>query len=479
MKTSITSRTKKIIYTAAAIAFWILVWEALALKIGSDLILASPVQVLKELWAMLFDLSVWRSVAFSFVRISLGFVCALVLGSLAAVVSSRVQAVKILLAPITSFIKSTPVASFIILAIIWFGSRNLSVFISFLMVFPIIYLNLLGGIESASVQLKEMADVYGLSVAKKLIYVYLPQLMPFVISACSVALGLCWKSGVAAEVIGISTGSIGERLYRAKLYFETGKLLAWTIVIILISVLFEKLVLFALRRMSKIPAAGFSRASLIKAGKLTLGAAKANAKTAYISQPDGCAPEVALDGVSKSFDGAAVLDGLSLKISGGEHVAVMGRSGAGKTTLSRIIMGFEKPDCGSVSIDASAGFGVVFQEDRLIDSLNAIANIAIAGGGVQEAYNLMREFGFTDELTFKPCLELSGGERRRVAIARALLCGGGIMIFDEPFKGIDDKTLFNSIMPMVKTLSAGKTFILITHSAEEAESLCQRTVNID
>ena len=119
------------------------------------------------------------------------------------------------------------------------------------MVFPVIYLNLLEGIKSTDKQLLEMSKILRFGRLKTLIYVYFPQVMPFLTSACSVALGLCWKSGVAAEVIGISTGSIGEMLYRAKLYFETGDLLAWTAVIILISTVFEKLFMLILRLIRK------------------------------------------------------------------------------------------------------------------------------------------------------------------------------------------------------------------------------------
>ena len=173
---------------------------------------------------------------------------ALLIGVALAAVSSRVLVVRSLLEPITSVIKATPVASFIILAIIWFGSKNLAIFISFLMVFPVIYLNVLKGIESTDVKLLEMARVYRFSPLRVLLYIYLPEVMPFFVSACSIALGLCWKSGVAAEVIGITTGSIGENLYRAKLYFETGELLAWTAVIIAVSTVFEKLFMLALKK---------------------------------------------------------------------------------------------------------------------------------------------------------------------------------------------------------------------------------------
>lgn len=242
---------KHFLYKAAAIAFWISVWEALALAVKSELIICSPVVALKRLGELLATAEFYKAVAFSSVRILGGFFSALVLGILLAALSSKIKAVGILLEPITSVIKATPVASFIILAIIWFGSRNLSAFISFLMVFPVIYLNVLNGIENADRGLVEMAKVFRLGPAKTLIYVYFPQILPFLKSGCSVALGLCWKSGVAAEVIGISSGSLGERLYRAKLYFETGDLLAWTAVIITVSAVFEKLFMLALRLISK------------------------------------------------------------------------------------------------------------------------------------------------------------------------------------------------------------------------------------
>lgn len=251
MTTSTTLKTKKILIKVLAVAFWIIVWEALARFVGSDLIICSPTVVLKRLLELIKTPEFFRAISFSSLRILAGFFAALVTGVAFAAVSARFSVFKALLEPITSVIKATPVASFIILALIWFGSRNLSMFISFLMVFPVIYLNILEGIESADRGLVEMAKVFRFGAVKTLLYVYFPQLLPFMISACSVALGLCWKSGIAAEVIGISTGSVGERLYRAKLYFETGDLLAWTAVIIAVSTVFEKLFMLALRLLKR------------------------------------------------------------------------------------------------------------------------------------------------------------------------------------------------------------------------------------
>ena len=112
--------------------------------------------------------------------------------------------------PFMLTVKSVPVASFIILALIWFSSRNLSILISFLMVLPIIYTNVLGGIRSVDRALLEMAEVFRIPRMRVVKFIYLPQIMPFFYSACSVSLGLAWKAGVAAEVIGIPKGSVGR-----------------------------------------------------------------------------------------------------------------------------------------------------------------------------------------------------------------------------------------------------------------------------
>ena len=173
---------------------------------------------------------------------------AVVLAFVLALAAGRWPVVEVLLRPYVLAIKAVPVASFIIICLIWMSTRQLAVFISFLMVFPVIYSNTLQGIKSADGALLEMARVYRVPFSRRLGYIYAPQVKPFLLSGCSVALGMSWKSGVAAEVIGVVGGSIGERLYEAKVYFQMTDLLAWTVVIVVCSVGFEKLVLWLLRR---------------------------------------------------------------------------------------------------------------------------------------------------------------------------------------------------------------------------------------
>lgn len=241
------SKKQEAIATVCAVAFWLLVWHIVSVVVGSDIILVSPLRVVETLFSVIRDPAFLSTVGYSFVRITGGFFAAMLLGVLLGWVSSRLWIVETLLRPITVVIKATPVASFIILVLLWFSSRNLSIIISMLMVFPVIYLNTLEGIKSTDRKLIEMAKVFRMPLLKRILYIYLPSVIPFFVSACSVSLGLCWKSGIAAEVIGIPDGSIGELLYSAKIYLQTAELLAWTVIIVVISILFEKLFMALLK----------------------------------------------------------------------------------------------------------------------------------------------------------------------------------------------------------------------------------------
>ena len=221
-----------------AVFFWITIWQFASMYLGQEILLASPVSVVRKLFELSFTGNFWQSVGFSFVRIVTGFLLAMFLGIFLAVLAYWSKTVEILIAPVIAVVKSTPVASFIILCLIWIPSRNLSVFISFLMVLPVIYTNILEGIRQTDSKILEMAKVFQVNPGRKIRYIYVSQVLPYFLSACRLSLGMCWKAGVAAEVIGVPSGSIGEKLYNANL--NTPDLFAWTIVIIVISFVFEK-----------------------------------------------------------------------------------------------------------------------------------------------------------------------------------------------------------------------------------------------
>lgn len=235
------NKLKKIITTAAAVLFWLVIWQIAAWKTDSSIILVSPVDAVKRLCELAVMGEFWQSVLFSAGRVLLGFILGLTVGTVLALVSAKVKLVRTLFSPLISVMKSIPVASFTILALIWIGSKNLSVLVSFLICVPIVCSNMLEGLDQLDPKLREMAVTFRIPPWRRFVGVYISQLLPYFRSASRLAIGLCWKSGVAAEVIGIPNGSIGEKLYQSKVYLETADLFAWTITVILLSYLCEKI----------------------------------------------------------------------------------------------------------------------------------------------------------------------------------------------------------------------------------------------
>ena len=230
-------------YGAAAVVFWLAVWQLAAAAIGQEVFLVSPLQAAGTLVQLLPQPDFWQRVGFSAGHILLGFLLGAVCSVVCSVAAERWVWVDALLSPVMQLVKATPVASFIILALVWVSGNSLSILISFLMVLPVLYGAVRTGIKSADPQLLEMARVFRLPLARRVKAIWLPAVLPAFRQGCSVALGICWKSGVAAEVIGLPDGSIGDALYRAKITLSTGELFAWTFVIILLSAAFEKLFL--------------------------------------------------------------------------------------------------------------------------------------------------------------------------------------------------------------------------------------------
>ncbi|MEA4912130.1 MAG: ABC transporter permease subunit [Oscillospiraceae bacterium] len=249
MTDSTTGRSGKteIIKRAAVGLFWLAVWQLAAVLVGEPLFLPSPVSVARTFVSLLGQAAFYAAVGNSFCRITAGFLLAALAGLLLAAAAARFDAVKTLLSPLMGAVKATPVASFIILALIIATSARLSTLIAFLMALPVVYGNTLAGIEAIPPTMFYPADVFGMTRGTRLRYIYFPEVFPYFRAACSTALGLSWKAGVAAEVIGIAAGTVGEKLYEAKIYLNIPELFSYTLTIVLLSLLLEKLLSAALR----------------------------------------------------------------------------------------------------------------------------------------------------------------------------------------------------------------------------------------
>ena len=223
----------------AAVLFWLLIWQLAAMAISQEILLVSPLRVLARLGALMQTGAFYQAVGATLLRIMGGFVLAVCVGTLLAVLTARFAFCKVLFAPLLGLVKATPVASFILLALVWMHTGFVPVFISFLMVLPVVWSNVEQGILQTDPRLLEMARAYGLGGKKQLRYIYVPSVLPYFRAALTTGLGMGWKSGVAAEVICLPKASMGRMLYQAKLYLETPDLLAWTVMVVCLSMLIE------------------------------------------------------------------------------------------------------------------------------------------------------------------------------------------------------------------------------------------------
>ncbi len=231
----------------AAVLLALFVWQIGAMLLHEELILPSPVKVFVRLFTIWQTDGIFTAIGMSLLRIAAGFFLALLLGTAFAVIAGRFPFVETLLFPYMAVVKAVPVVSFIVLAYVWMSSRTIAVFISFLIVLPTVYTGLLSGIKARDGKLEEMADVFGVSAKDRFLYLRLPNLAPYITSAVSLGAGLAWKSGVAAEIIAISSKSIGGMLYDASLEMRNVDLFALTALLVLISVVFEKALVLLLK----------------------------------------------------------------------------------------------------------------------------------------------------------------------------------------------------------------------------------------
>lgn len=244
-------RTKKEnVRMALIVLFWLVLWEIADRVIDNRIILVGPTHILMALAEQVGQSDFWVTCGASFLRIAVGFVLSFIGGFVLALVCYRYKLIRDFLEPIMIMLKTVPMISFVIMLLIWVGNQALTIYLSFLIVLPIIYTNTLQGLQSVDVQLLEMAQVFHMAPWKKFMFIYRPAFMPFVLSASKLALGMSWKSGIMAEVIGTPKPSIGREMYAAKTYLQTSNLFAWTIVVVILSVLFETLFMLILKKLS-------------------------------------------------------------------------------------------------------------------------------------------------------------------------------------------------------------------------------------
>lgn len=438
-----------------AVAFWLLVWQLASMAVGSELLLAGPVAVLVRLSQLVPTAAFWSTVGFSLARIAAGFAVAFVLGLLLGLAAHRWHALAELLAPAVSFLKSVPIVCVIVLLLMWVGSVRVSAIAVFLAVFPAIYFSVLEGRSAADPGLGELLRVMGVSGWRRFLADTWQQLLPYLVATCRNACGMAWKAGVAAELIGSPRGSMGERIYQAKLLLETGDLFAWTIVVVALSWACEKAFLALLR------------ATADWALAVSVPRVVVSQRERAVPMPAG----ILFDNVTLGYDGAPVAT-CNLALAPGSRTVLADPSGAGKTTLVRTVCGLLAPLSGRVQAPGAGELSVQFQDTRLVEAMTAEQNVLLCSAGAlsaDEAHALLEELLPKDALG-RPVSELSGGQRRRVELARALAHPGAAVVLDEPFASLDTASHQAAATFVLRHLG-GRTLLVASHASGDAELL--------
>lgn len=442
-----TERMKAVAAGCAVAAFWLAAWMLVAALVAQPLILPGPGAVVMALLHLVCDGGTWAILAGSGARILGGLALAAVCGGVLAGVSARSRAFARLVAPALSFVKATPVACVVVLLLIWLGSARVSIAAVFLMALPGVYFSLAEGLSQVNKPLEQMFRMHGVRGWRLFCAHTWREVLPFVLSCARAVIGMGWKAGVAAELIGMAMGTVGERIYQAKLLIETADLLAWTVLVVAASWACERVLVWLLRASGPVA----WRAAVRTHGHGARGRAGAAS--------DGAAAEIALS-VGDRAPWAPALDGLVLNVPTGGRICVMGASGVGKSTLLALAAG----ECAPCSM--------VFQDARLVESASALDNVLVCADARVDASSaaaLLRLLVPGIDVHARVA-ELSGGQRRRVEIARALLCPGGAMILDEPFTGLDAAAR-DVAAEVVFDLLDDRMLLLATHDAADAQAL--------
>lgn len=469
---SLNNIVKKIVLTITAICFWLFVWYFLSLKINSSIFLPSPEATYKALIRIGKRAGFWQTIFNTFSKIAKGFLLALIAGTFSAIISSFVKIIDVLVLPFMRLLKTVPVASFIILALLWVKSDKLSVLISFVMVTPVVYINILQSFDNVDNNLLEMADIFNVGLLRRLRFIYVPALVSGFMSACKIGLGFCFKAGIAAEIIGLPFQSIGSELYKSKLYLMTDELFAWTVVIVLMSVFFEGVCIYLLNKLSCI----IEKNNISRKAENENKADKSHKKKGEYEKLENN-NILMIKEITKSYGKQKVLENISFNLNESERICIYGKSGIGKTTLLRIIAGLEKADSGKITFVGKVS--MVFQEDRLLENTDVYTNLyCVLGSRFDKAEVDMhlKEVGL-EGAGNKIVSELSGGMKRRVAIVRCMMKSSEIILLDEPFKGLDTILKDNIIRYVVKYLN-GRAVIMVTHDISEAEKIQAEIIEI-
>lgn len=453
---------KKGFISFISVCLLLLLWQLVASYMNQPELVPTVPDLLKTLFQLFGTTTFYQNIAATIFRGTLGILLSMVIALLSAFLFARYELLYELFRPLLTVMRSIPVISFILLALIFLTPESIPLMIAFLTMFPLLAENLTKGIVNLRPGLSLMADQFKMNRTNKLMQVIYPQLNPFLFSGLASAAGFGWRAIIMGEVLSQCAFGIGGEMKRAQNFIAVPELLAWTIIAVLISFLFDK-------GISKLASAKWN--ILFRDMNFDI-----NRKPLY---------PIHITDLTFQYAGTDVLSHFSYTFEPGIIYGITAPSGAGKTTLLNLINGSLKPLYGTIDIDRNQNLSNVFQEPELLVHLTVLQNVCLPLASVYnevvskakalKALTLVE----MDTLAERYPEELSYGQQQRVALARAFAFPSVVMLLDEPFKGLD-KTLTHRIIERIlaQQPESRKIIIFTSHDPEELQCLGLVTIRL-
>lgn len=408
---------KRIVLTCLSILLIPVVWQLLSWQMAQPQLIPSFPDLIRALLRLVYTPGFLVSIGTTCLRACVGLLLSLAAASITAFLLNRSEAIRFLFMPWLSLLRSVPVISFILLALIFLNPEMIPLLIAFLTMYPLLTENLLKGLMNRRDSWKILARQFHLNAWNRLFQINYPQLKPYLFSGLASAVGFGWRAIIMGEVLSQCVDGIGKRMKEAQVFIDVPELIAWTLVAIVLSWLTDKLI----SRLSDWQPSVRYRHSAVELQAVSL-------------KPN----DICLTDVSYSYG----VHHMNIILKTGKIYALSAPSGQGKTTLLQLLNGTLRPTGGEIT-GLPQQTANLFQEPTLLPQLTAKENIMLGGAAYydraileQQSLRLLTAFQLEKQAEMYPAA-LSYGQQQRVALARALMFPAGLLLLDEPFNGLD------------------------------------------
>lgn len=408
---------KRIVLTCLSILLIPVAWQLLSWQMAQPQLIPSFPDLVRALLRLVYTPGFLVSIGTTCLRACVGLLLSLAAASITAFLLNRSEGIRLLFMPWLSLLRSVPVISFILLALIFLNPEMIPLLIAFLTMYPLLTENLLKGLMNRRDSWKMLAQQFHLNAWNRLFQINYPQLKPYLFSGLASAVGFGWRAIIMGEVLSQCVDGIGKRMKEAQVFIDVPELIAWTLVAIVLSWLTDKLI----SRLSDWQPSVRYRHSAVELQTVSL-------------QPN----DICLTDVSYSYG----VHHMNIILKAGKIYVLSAPSGQGKTTLLQLLNGTLRPTGGEIT-GLPQQTANLFQEPTLLPQLTAKENIMLGGAAYydraileQQSLRLLAAFQLEKQAEMYPAA-LSYGQQQRVALVRALMFPAGLLLLDEPFNGLD------------------------------------------